>query len=105
MANGPIAVSFEVYPDFMHYAGGVYTHAFTKHLESFNPFELTNHVVVIIGWGVTEDASQTPYWIVKNSWGTSWGESGFFRILRGASEAGGECAIESLTVSAIPMMR
>jgi hypothetical protein len=68
MANGPIAVSFEVYDDFMNYAGGVYTHQFTQHLSSsFNPFELTNHVVVIIGWGVTDDANQTPYWIVKVS--------------------------------------
>jgi len=31
-------------------------------------FELTNHVVLIVGWGVTDDANKTPYWIVKNSW-------------------------------------
>jgi hypothetical protein len=63
MANGPIAVSFEVYDDFNSYSGGVYTHQFTKHLQSFNPFELTNHVVVIVGWGETPEG--VLYWIVK----------------------------------------
>jgi hypothetical protein len=65
MANGP---SFEVYDDFMNYAGGVYTHQFTQHLAStYNPFQLVNHAVLAVGWGVTEDANQTPYWIVKVS--------------------------------------
>jgi len=110
MANGPIAVSFEVYPEFHSYSGGVYSHQFA--LESglasdeYNPFELTNHVVVIVGWGVTDDAAQTPFWTVRNSWGPAWGEQGYFRILRSLdkSPVGGECAIESLTVSAIPIL-
>jgi len=104
MTNGPIAVSFEVYDDFMHYSGGVYQHQFTRHLKSFNPFEITNHVVSIVGWGVTTDPTPIPYWIVKNSWGAAWGEKGYFRILRGSAEPGGECAIESITVSAIPVL-
>ena len=88
-------------------AGGVYTHQFSRALgleDGYNPFHLTNHAVLCVGWGVTDDANQTPYWIVKNSWGSGWGESGYFRILRGSSEAGGECAIESLTVAAIPAL-
>jgi hypothetical protein len=58
LANGPISVSFEVYPDLQAYAGGVYTHQFTKELKSaYNPFELTNHVVVIIGQRASAFAS------------------------------------------------
>jgi cathepsin C len=68
MQNGPIAVSFEVYDDLMHYKSGVYHH--TKTL-GFNPFYITNHVVVIVGWG--ETSTGVPYWTVKNSWSTSWG--------------------------------
>jgi cathepsin X len=41
-----------------------------------------DHVVSIVGWGQTEEA---PYWLVRNSWGSAWGESGFFRIERGSN--------------------
>lgn len=38
-----------------------------------------DHAVNIVGYG----GSGTPYWIVRNSWGSSWGESGYVRIKRG----------------------
>jgi len=95
--RGPIAVSFQVYPDLRHYRSGVYHHVSTTfdtgHRLGFDPFELTNHVVLIVGYG-TEPSTEEPYWIVKNSWGEGWGEAGFFRIRRGTDE----CAIESLAV-------
>jgi len=100
IANGPIPVSFEVLGDFYSYSSGVYIHTGLR--SGFNPFVITNHVVVIIGWGVTDDGVK--YWTVKNSWGDSWGENGFFRILRDPGYWGGECGIESLTVSVIPRM-
>lgn len=61
--------------------------------DKFNPFEITNHAVVVVGYGVDE-ASGMKYWIVKNSWGTSWGEDGYFRIRRGTNEL----SIESIAV-------
>lgn len=72
MESGPMETGFSVYEDFMNYGGGIYTHT----TGSF----LGGHAVKIIGWG-TENG--TEYWIVANSWGTSWGEKGFFRIARG----------------------
>ncbi len=65
--NGPIAVSFEVYDDFLNYHGGIYHHTNTRdHLNfGFNPWEITNHVVLIVGYG---NESGQDYWIVKNSW-------------------------------------
>ncbi|XP_041350436.1 dipeptidyl peptidase 1-like isoform X2 [Gigantopelta aegis] len=94
---GPIAVGFEVFPDFMHYKGGIYRH--TGLTDKFNPFELTNHAVLLVGYGVDE-ASGDKFWIVKNSWGPKWGEEGYFRILRGVDE----CAFESMGVQAFPIL-
>ena len=37
-----------------------------------------NHGVLAVGFGI--DTDHGPYWLVRNSWGTSWGESGYFRI-------------------------
>ncbi|XP_008308025.1 dipeptidyl peptidase 1 [Cynoglossus semilaevis] len=94
--NGPMAVAFEVYPDFMHYKKGIYHH--TGLADNFNPFELTNHAVLLVGYGRCPKCGQK-YWIVKNSWGTGWGEDGYFRIRRGSDE----CAIESIAVAAKPI--
>ena len=63
----------------------------------FNPFEVTNHAVLVVGYG---EENGVKYWIVKNSWGTSWGEDGYFRIRRGTDELG----IESLAVYAVPYL-
>ncbi len=61
---------FTVYEDFMSYKGGVYHHVTGK--------QLGGHAVKIVGWGEN-------FWIVANSWGTSWGEQGFFNIQFGDS--------------------
>ena len=87
-ANGPIVIGLEVYPDLQAYKGGVYQH--TGLLDKFNPFEITNHAVLMVGWGVDE-ATGLKYWSIKNSWGETWGEQGYFRIRRGVDE----CAVES----------
>lgn len=76
MTKGPISAGFTVYLDFEFYSSGVYQHKI--------PIVMGGHAILIIGWGVDNG---TPYWLCQNSWGSSWGESGHFRILRGFDES------------------
>merc|ERR550525_1383307 len=43
-----------------------------------------DHVMEVAGWGVT--ASGTKYWVVRNSWGTYWGDPGWVKIRRGVNQ-------------------
>jgi len=82
LTSGPVQVAFSVYSDFMTYKSGVY------HKAWWHLFPEGGHAVKLIGWGT--DSGQD-YWLVANSWDTTWGEQGFFRIRRGTNE----CGIES----------
>jgi len=84
MNYGPVEVGMEVYDDFRSYGGGIYSATTTLFLG--------NHAVTIVGWGNNDGLE---YWIVKNSWGTNWGEKGYFRILMG------DCRIDSRYAFAI----
>jgi cathepsin B len=79
--NGPIETAFSVYRDFMSYSGGIYQY-------DGKSSYLGGHAIKVVGWGV-DAASGLNYWIAANSWGTSWGENGFFRI------AAGQCGFDS----------
>lgn len=65
--TGPLVTTFAVYSDFYYYKSGVYQYA-TGTLVGY-------HAVLIVGY---DDASQS--FVAKNSWGSGWGESGYFRI-------------------------
>lgn len=67
LQSGPIVAGMQVYEDFRYYTGGVYEHT--------SGGLLGGHGVVVVGY---DDAEQ--YWICKNSWGTEWGEEGWFKI-------------------------
>jgi len=67
--NGPISCGMMVTPKFELYKGGIYSEE--------NDFPMINHEIAIVGWGTENDQD---YWIGRNSWGTYWGEWGFFRM-------------------------
>uniref|UniRef100_A0A0D9XGV0 Peptidase C1A papain C-terminal domain-containing protein n=1 Tax=Leersia perrieri TaxID=77586 RepID=A0A0D9XGV0_9ORYZ len=50
-----------------------------------------NHAVMVVGYSVTRD--NIKYWIVKNSWGTGWGERGYIRMKRDVTAKEDFCGI------------
>lgn len=70
--RGPIACGIAVTDDLRKYTGGIFE-------DKTGRMEIT-HDISIVGYGVENG---TKYWVVRNSWGSSWGESGFVRVIRG----------------------
>lgn len=75
--RGPIACSLEATQEFYNYTGGI----FIDKTGAKSP----NHAISLVGFGVENGI---PYWIGRNSWGSWWGEKGYFRILRGQNNLG-----------------
>ncbi|MBN1232843.1 MAG: T9SS type A sorting domain-containing protein [Candidatus Coatesbacteria bacterium] len=72
--KGLLFVGMSVYNDFQAYRGGIYEC-------DKNSGYGGGHGVCLIGYNSTEN-----YWIGKNSWGTGWGEEGFFRVRMGGDD-------------------
>ena len=85
MTNGPIEAAMTVYKDFLAYKTGIYSHV--------SGSSLGGHAVKIIGWG---SENGTSFWICANSWGTTWGEGGYFRIKFG------EVGIDKYGIAGVP---
>lgn len=73
--------------DFQLYTGGIYDGACSS-----NPNDI-DHAVLIVGYA---SKGEEDYWIVKNSWGTSWGVDGYIYIRRNTDLEYGVCAINAM---------
>ena len=84
VANGPVSIAIEADTRyFQSYSGGVLTASTCG--------TTLDHGVLVVGYG-EEDGQK--YWLVKNSWGTSWGDDGYLKIARSESTSdGGVCGI------------
>jgi len=87
--NGPVVMGFKVYPSFYWYSTGIY-----EPLPTENQI-VGDHDILLLGWGT--DANNRDYWIVKNSWGTDWGENGFFKVYTDARGWGPFAAFAQIT--------
>jgi cathepsin C len=101
--NGPLVLGIEPTEDFMFYSEGIYrspqkasaAQRVQAHSASAEEWEQVDHAVLLIGWG--EEKGQN-YWKIQNSWGSDWGEDGFFRIIMGENDSGIESIAEAADV-------
>ncbi|ERM97591.1 hypothetical protein AMTR_s00374p00012080 [Amborella trichopoda] len=78
VANQPVSVGIDGSGfEFKHYSEGVFTGDCGTQM---------NHAVTIIGYGTADDG--TDYWLIKNSWGETWGDKGYMKLKRGVNLCG-----------------
>jgi cathepsin L len=83
---GPIAVSVDA-STWHAYSSGIFNGC-----DQENPD--INHAVVLVGYG-TDQLTGLDYWLVRNSWSASWGESGYIRLLRQNNKDEENCGIDT----------
>jgi C1A family cysteine protease len=85
--KGPLSACLDAGP-MQYYSGGI------QNPTSCNPSAI-DHCITIVGYGET---SGTKYWKIKNSWGTGWGEAGYYQLIRGTGACGINKVITIATV-------
>jgi len=91
LAGQPLAVAIQANQlSFQLYSSGIFTNT--------NCGTQLDHATNVVGWGV--DATYGDYWIMRNSWGTGWGEQGYMylQVVAGA----GLCGIQMQPLYANP---
>ena len=94
VAYGPLVTTMEVYYDFFSYHTGIY--------EYVSGTYQGGHAVLIVGYQDNPAVDGGGYFIVKNSWGTDWGESGYFNIAY--SQSGSPVYFGEWTIAYYPVI-
>lgn len=85
VAQQPVSVAIQANKrSFQLYQSGIYS--------DLDCGTQLDHGVLVVGYGI-ELETDTPYWIIKNSWGKEWGENGYIRIQRNIDDDRGLCGI------------
>ncbi|CAM8986643.1 unnamed protein product [Rhodiola kirilowii] len=82
VAKQPVSVAVDATYEFQFYSSGVFSGECDTYL---------NHAITAVGYDTDSDG--TKHWIMKNSWGKSWGENGYIRLERGVSASEGLCGL------------
>uniref|UniRef100_M4FAU1 Cysteine protease n=2 Tax=Brassica TaxID=3705 RepID=M4FAU1_BRACM len=83
LAHQPISVAIEAGGrEFQLYQSGVFTGTCGTALD---------HGVVAVGYGTSQEGQD--YWIIRNSWGSNWGESGYVKLQRNIKDSSGKCGV------------
>jgi cathepsin B len=77
LTGNTLWVGFDVYDNFKGEKDGIYMEA--------SGAKRGGHAVVLVGFGVS---SSVKYWTMQNSWGSSWADDGFYKVVRGNNIAG-----------------
>ncbi|KAF8097718.1 hypothetical protein N665_0283s0022 [Sinapis alba] len=86
VSKQPVSVSINGHePAFKQYRGGIFDGDCGTQL---------SHAVTVVGYGVSEEGIK--YWLLKNSWGQTWGENGYMRIKRDVDAPEGMCGLARL---------
>jgi len=87
--NGPVSVAVDA-SEWTFYFGGIMEYL----CWGKTTIDDLDHGVAVIGYGMDGD---TPFWWIRNSWGTEWGEDGYAKIIRND----GFCGVNLFACSAI----
>lgn len=76
LKNGPVIVAVDS-EQWFDYAGGIFDVKYLGSRASCNAEP--GHAVLLVGAGIDTYNNDQPYWLIRNSWGREWGESGYIR--------------------------
>ncbi len=96
MTYGVVDVAVYASSAFQSYSGGIYDDTYTTCIGGATcDYATTNHAVALVGWNDADGV-----WILRNSWGSSWGENGYMHIKYTAARVA--CSGTYLVYSVVP---
>lgn len=102
LTHGPVDAAVYVTSAFDAYDGGVFEDGLTTCPDTYGQgcaYTPTNHAIALVGWD-DGDADTPGHFILRNSWGTGWGEDGYMRIAYDAARVA--CSVSYLTYPTAP---